>query len=82
MTCSCATEPLTALSGCEDEALRCLDLVSDGGEKLDYLRGEFCGCLGQACLSVIRDARQDDEAVDPEVCQVMDAARCRRHGGR
>jgi len=71
-------ETFTALEGCEDEALACLDVVDGAGETLDYLRGEFCGCLGQGCIMVIRDARSTGN-VDTEVEQLMDVARCLRH---
>jgi hypothetical protein len=74
----CEMAPLDPVDECEDVALGCLGVVDGGGESLDYLRGEFCGCLGQGCLTVIRDARKDGE-VDEEIEQIMDVARCLRH---
>jgi hypothetical protein len=76
--CSETTGTLDPVEACEDDALACLDLVSSGGENIQYLRGEFCGCLGQYCLVEIRRARKD-AVVDEEVEQLMDAARCLRH---
>jgi hypothetical protein len=76
--CQVTDYQIDALEGCEDRALECLDLVDGGGEDMQYLRGEFCGCLGQGCIMVIRDARGTGN-VDTEVEQLMDAARCLRH---
>jgi hypothetical protein len=76
--CSETTGTLDPVEACEDEALDCLDVVDGGGEEIDYLRGEFCGCLGQACLLVIRNARRDG-LVAPDIEKVMDVAHCVRH---
>jgi hypothetical protein len=77
--CSTTTGTTDTVEYCEDEALDCLNVALDSAnEGMDYMRGEFCGCIGQWCIGVIREARRDG-AVEFDVEEIMNAARCSLH---
>lgn len=74
---ACEMENVTVLSLCEEQVLKCFDTVDGGGESLDYLRGEFCGCLGSCFNEFVKaDLQGDLDNVDTEVVLILKAAKC------